>query len=214
VTAQDDAAGRRESPDDAASAEIGPRAGDELPAGSPLDSAEAALGGIPKQLTLPLPRWLGPLAVCCALGIIPWVGYLALTLPARQRAVDYDVAWVGYDAAMAFVMAALAYCALRRKPATGAIAAVAATMLVIDAWFDIVTTDKRSQLMFAIASAVLLELPLAIVCAWVAVNAERVRARAYRSLRMRWERAIEVTRKASSDAGRPVSETPDPPSRR
>ena len=205
---------RREPPDDATSPELGPRTGQELPIGSPLDSAEAALGGTPKQLTLPLPRWLGPLAVGCAIGIIPWIVYLALTLPARQRSVDYDVAWVGYDAALAVVLAALAYCALRRKPATGAVAAVAATMLVVDAWFDVITTEKGEQLMFAIASAALLEIPLAIVCAWVAVNAERVRTRAYRSLRMRWERAAKVARTGAGGPSQPLSDQPDPPRRR
>jgi hypothetical protein len=206
---RDDAPGSEA--DDDLPAGLGPESGRELPAGSPLDSAEAALGGLPRQLTLPLPRWLGPLALCCAIGIVPWIVYLALTLPRRQRAVDYDIAWVGYDAAMAVVLAALAYCALRRKPATGAIAAVAATMLVIDAWFDIVTTDKPQQLTLAIISAVFAEIPLAIVCAWVAFNAERVRTRAYRSLRMRWEQAVELARRPSGDAGRPVSERPGPP---
>jgi hypothetical protein len=196
--------------DDAASRELGPHAGQELPAGSPLDSVQAALGVVPKQLTLPLPRWLGPLAVCCAVGIVPWMVYLAMTLPERTRAVDYDIAWIGYDAAMCAVLAALAYCALRRKMATGAIAAVAATMLVVDAWFDIVTTDKRQQLMMAIISAAFAEIPLAIVCAWVAINAERVRARAYRSLRMRWERALEIARSGSGESGPPVSDRPDP----
>lgn len=206
-----DRPGHVEHVDDATSAELGPRAGQKLPAGSPLDSAEAATGGIPKQLTLPLPQWLGPLAVCCAVGIVPWIIYLALTLPARQRAVDYDVAWVGYDAALGAVLAALAYCAQRRKTATGTIAAVAATMLVIDAWFDVVTTDNRQQLMFAIISAVVLELPLAIVCAWVAVNAERVRERAYLSLRMRWERAAAAAHADSAAQIPRVRESPGPP---
>jgi hypothetical protein len=197
-------------PDDATSPEVGPRAGQALP-GSPLDSAQGATARLPQQLTLPLPRWLGPLALLCALGLIPWMIYLAKTLPSRQRAVDYDIAWIGYDAAMAVVLAALAYCALRRKPATGAVAAVLATMLVIDAWFDIVTTDKPRQLMFAILSAVLAEIPLAIVCAWVAFNAERVQARAYLSLRMPWERAVESARNPSGGAGQSVSDPPDPP---
>ncbi len=203
--------GGGEPPDDATSPERGPRTGSELPAGSPVDSLAAALGVVPKQLTLPLPRWLGPLAVCCAVGIIPWIVYLAMTLPDRTRADDYDIAWVGYDAAMCAVLTALAYCALRRKTATGAIAAVAATMLVVDAWFDIVTTDKGDQLMAAIISAAFAEIPLAIVCAWVAINSERVRARAYRSLRMRWERALEVARTGTPEAGAPVSDQPVPP---
>jgi hypothetical protein len=206
-----DGAGGSDRPDDATSPEREPRTGLELPAGSPVDSIEAALGVVPKQLTLPLPRWLGPLAVCCAVGIIPWIVYLAMTLPERTRAVDYDIAWVGYDAAMCAVLAALAYCALRRKMATGAIAAVAATMLVVDAWFDVVTTDKGDHLMAAIISAAFAEIPLAIVCAWVAINAERVRARAYRSLRMRWERALEIARNGPLDAGGPVSDQPGPP---
>jgi len=180
-----------------------------LPAGSPLDSAEAALGVEHKQVTLPVPRWLGPLAVACAVGIIPWIVYLALTLPARQRAVDYDVAWVGYDAAMAAVLAALAYCAQRRKTATGPVAAVAATLLLVDAWFDIVTTQGGQQLAFAIASAVLLEIPLAILCIWVAVNAERVRERAYLTLHARWQRAVGIGRDRG-DARRSVSDPPGP----
>jgi hypothetical protein len=201
-------------PDDATSPEVGPRAGQELPVGSPLDSAHGAMGRRPpQQLTLPLPRWLGPLALFCAVALIPWMVYLAKTLPSRQRAVDYDIAWIGYDAAMAVVLAALAYCALRRKPATGAIAAVLATMLVIDAWFDIVTTEKRDQLMMAIASAALAEIPLAIICAWVAINAERVQTRAYRSMRMRWEGSVELARTGTGNGDRegPVSDPPGPP---
>jgi hypothetical protein len=183
-------------------------------AASPLDSVQAVLGVVPKQWTVPLPRWLGPLAVCCAIGIIPWIVYLAMTLPARQRAVDYDIAWVGYDAAMCAVLGALAYCALRRRPATGAIAAVAATMLVIDAWFDIVTTEDRARLTLAIISAACAEIPLAIVCGWVAINAERVRMRAYRSLRMQWERALEIARSAADGSDPPLTPPPDPQSPR
>lgn len=178
---------------------------------SPLDSVEAVLGVIPTRLLLPLPRWLAPLALACTIGIIPWIVYLAMTLPPRQRAVDYDIAWVGYDAAMCLVLAALAYCALRRKPATGPIAAVAATMLVVDAWFDVITTEDHRQFVYAIISAACAEIPLAIICGWVAINAERVRARAYRSLRLRWERALEIVHSAVDEAGPPLTDPPGPP---
>jgi hypothetical protein len=184
-------------------------AGPDAPAGSPLDSVQALLGVVPKRLALPLPRWLGPLAVCCTVAIVPWIVYLALTLPHRQRAVRYDVAWVGYDAAMCLVLASLAYCALRRKTATGPIAAVAATMLVVDAWFDIITTSDRDQFTLAIISAACAEIPLAIICGWVAINAERFRARAYQSLRLRWERAVEIVR-SEAQARSPLTDQPDP----
>jgi hypothetical protein len=205
-----DAAGLEPAAADTTSSQAGPRAGPELHDGSPLDSAKRATGGLPKQLVLPLPRWLGPLAAFCAIGIIPWIVYLAMTLPARQRAVDYDIAWVGYDAAMALVLAALAFCAVRRLPATGAIAAVAATMLLVDAWFDVVTTEKGQDLRLAIASAALAEIPLAIVCTWVAFNAERVRTRAYHSLRAHWERTMELAYFGSGEPAPPVTDPTDP----
>lgn len=181
----------------------------ELHSGSPVDAIEAALGVIPPQPSLPLPRWFGPLATCVAIGIVPWIVYLALTLPGHQRAEDYDIAWVGFDSAMCVVLGSLAYCALKRKPATGPLAAVAATMLVIDAWFDIVTTEEGTRLVLAALSAAVAELPLAIICAWVAVNAERVRARAYHRLRLRWQRAVEIAR-ASGAQLEPVNLAPSP----
>jgi hypothetical protein len=180
----------------------------ELPSGSPVDTIAAALGVIPPQPSLPLPRWFGPLATSVAIGIVPWIVYLALTLPGHQRTVDYDIAWVGFDCAMCVVLAALAYCALRRKPATEPLAAVAATMLVVDAWFDIVTSEEGTHLMFAVLSAVLAELPLAIICAWVAVNAERVQERAYRRLRMRWESAVQLARANGAPLDAPVVSPP------
>lgn len=170
----------------------------DLPSGSPVEQIEQALGVIPDRPLLPLPRWLGPLALSCAIGIVPWIVYLALSLPGRQRADDYDIAWVGFDCAMALVLGALAWCALRRKPATGPVAAVAATFLVIDAWFDVVTTEPGSRFMLAVLSAAFAELPLALICAWTAVNAERVRARAYQRLRLRWQRAVEIAHQAES----------------
>jgi hypothetical protein len=169
----------------------------ELPSGSPIEAIEAALGVIPARAQLPLPRWLGPLAICCVIGFIPWIVYLALTLPEHSRAVDYDIAWVGYDCAMCLVLGALAYCAIRRKNATGAVAAVASTMLVVDAWFDIVTTEEGRAFWMAVAAAVIGEIPLAIICAWAAINAEFVRARAYQRLRQRWERAIQIAHSAN-----------------
>jgi hypothetical protein len=143
---------------------------------------------VPDQLTPP--RWVAPLAAVCAVGLVPWIIYLALALPSHARAAHYDVAWVGFDIAMLFALVSLAYCALRRSPLTELAASVTATMLVSDAWFDVVTTSKSDEMIFAILSAVCIELPLAALCVWVAVNAERLRRRAYRRL---WQRAEYAT---------------------
>jgi hypothetical protein len=178
-------------------AEVRPSA--ELPDGSPVESLEAALGMIPARQKMPLPRWLGPLAVCCLIGMLPWIVYLALTLPARAHADHYNLAWIGFDCAMWTVLAALAFFALRHHPATGPVAAIASAMLIIDAWFD-VTTSHGSEFLVSLLLAVLAEVPLAILCAWAAINAERIRANAYRSLRQRWQSAVDLARLADARA--------------
>jgi hypothetical protein len=178
------------------------------PDGPPVDSVEATLGIIPPRQAIPLPRWLAPLAICCVVGMLPWIVYLSLTIPQRSRAQHYDIAWIGFDCAMWLVLVSLAYVALRRHPATGPVAAVASTMLVVDAWFDITTSSDRGQFLLALLLACVAELPLAIICGWAAVNAERIRARAYRGLHTRWEDALHLLRTAAADRAPSVSPRP------
>ena len=78
-------------------------------------------------------------------------------------------------------------------------------MFVIDAWFD-VTTSRGGEFLIALFLAVFAELPLALVCAWTAVNAERVRERAYRNLQ-RWRCDARACRDAGS-AERALSRRP------
>lgn len=198
---------------------------EELPSGSRVDSIEAALGIIaPKQALLPppsptpdlagvppAPRWLGPLALVCLIGMLPWIVFLAFTIPQRSRAQHYDLAWIGFDCAMWLVLAALAFFAWRRHPATGPVAAVASTMLVVDAWFDVTTSADEKQFLIALVLACVAEVPLAIICGWAAVNAERIRASAYRRLHMRWETALKLLRER---AGSVVNSSPGAPPRR
>lgn len=179
----------------------------KLPAGSPLGELGQAMGVVPeREPTLPLPAWLAPVAICCVVAFVPWIIYLGVTLPRRSHTNHYDVAWVGFDVGMWVVLASLAYCVVRRLPAIGPVAAVAATMLVVDAWFDVVTTSNRAQLAFAVLLAVFAELPLAFLCAWAAINAERIRERAYERLQRRWLLTVDQTRQ-----GNAVSAPPAPP---
>jgi hypothetical protein len=169
----------------------------ELPSGTPLPAFDAALRGDAYADRLHLPRWVGPLAVGSLIGFLPWIVYLGFTLPQKVRAQHYDIAWLGFDCLMWTMLAVLAWATLRRHAATGPVAAVASMMLVVDAWFDIFTSSAgHGEMVLAITLAVCGELPLAILCAWVAVHAERIRARAYRTLRMRWERAVHTADEA------------------
>jgi hypothetical protein len=53
-------------------------------------------------------------------------------------------------------------------------ATAAATMLFVDAWFDVMTTPRGSSLVISVLLAVFAELPLACICLWIALHAAQV----------------------------------------
>jgi hypothetical protein len=121
----------------------------------------------------PVPRWVAPLFAIVGIGLVPWTIWIAYDLPQRHLDRHWDLAWGGFDAAMAGLLLATAFAAVRRSPWIQSTATAAATMLVCDAWFDMATASRGSEMAMAIATAVLLELPLAVICLWVARNVER-----------------------------------------
>jgi hypothetical protein len=122
----------------------------------------------------PAPRWLAYAFVACSLALLPWTVWLYQTLPSRETADNWDVAWAGFDVAIAVTLLATAVGALRRSAWTQGTAASAATLLVCDAWFDVLTSRTTHELVVAVVMAIAAEGPLALVCLWVARNAERV----------------------------------------
>jgi hypothetical protein len=105
-------------------------------------------------------------------GLLPWTLWLSSSLKPHHATEHWDVAWAGFDAglAAAFVLTALA--AWRRSPWVSAAAAATGTLLVADAWFDVVL-ESRGELLCAVLFAVCAELPLAAVCFWIAYRTER-----------------------------------------
>jgi len=118
-------------------------------------------------------RWAGPAFVVFSAIMVPWTIYLGYSLPARQDSPHYDIAWVGFDVLLLLVLAGTGYFALRRSAYLAIAAAAAATMLVVDAWFDIMTSPRR-EILEAIALAALIELPLAGLCAWLSYHTEHL----------------------------------------
>ncbi|MDT4996174.1 MAG: hypothetical protein QOD45_242 [Pseudonocardiales bacterium] len=184
---------------DAAEQTVGPMP-DPAAVAANAEELARTLAAPPAQPTMPTPRWLGPLALVGLAGFVPWIVYLGFTLPTRASADDYNLAWLGFDIAMWAVMAVLAYCLIRRRQGAPIFAAVAATMLLIDAWFDAVLASDRGEFMLALTLALVVEIPLAIVCTWIAVNAELIRLRAYRGVRMRWQQARSLASSVSQKA--------------
>ena len=121
-------------------------------------------------------RWTGPLFVVFSVILLPWTIYLAHSLPERQVSPHYDGAWAGFDVMLLVALATTGYFALRRSRYLATAAAATATLLVVDAWFDIMTSPP-SQLAESILLAAVVELPLAAVCAWLSYHTEHLEER-------------------------------------
>ena len=124
---------------------------------------------------IPLPRWITPVLLLTAAALVPWTLWLTFRLPSRHVTEHYDVAWVVFDCALFCAFAATAWCAVKASQWLVPLAAVTGTMLVCDAWFDVMTSIGSGDSVEAILEALFAELPLATVCALIVYDAERFR---------------------------------------
>jgi hypothetical protein len=117
--------------------------------------------------------WIGVLFAAAAFILVPWIVFLVRDLPSDHRSAHWDVAWGGFDVALALLLVGVAAAAWRRSPWLEGAATAAATLLFVDAWFDILTSSSRSELITAIIEAALVELPIAVLCLLLARSVER-----------------------------------------
>ena len=101
------------------------------------------------------------LIVVCCIGLAVWIAVLALTLPRYYRTGGWRGAWVGFDIAELAAFAAAGWAAWRRRQALVICLVILATLLCCDAWFDVVLDAHTKDFLYAVLSAVLVELPLA-----------------------------------------------------
>jgi hypothetical protein len=119
-----------------------------------------------------VPWWVAPAFAVCAVILVPWIGYLATTLPNTARVHD-RTPWVGFDIGLMIMLAVTAFLAWRGSPRVSFAATATATMLIVDAWFDITTARRTVDLVQALITSVV-ELSLAAVCLWIAYHATSV----------------------------------------
>lgn len=100
--------------------------------------------------------------------LLPWIVFLAISLPKRSIDLHYRFAWVGFDCILVFTLARTAYMAFRIDPRVQIPATVSATLLIVDAWFDITTAGDRVAFIQAVLLAIFAELPGAVLSLYVA----------------------------------------------
>ena len=119
-------------------------------------------------------RWVVPLFALAGIVLVPWLLFLVRRLPSMHESAHWDIAWAGFDLGLALLLLGVAVAAWRRSPWLEGAATAAAALLFVDAWFDVLTSSSHMELDVSIAEALLVELPLAIVCLLLARDAERV----------------------------------------
>ena len=107
------------------------------------------------------------------LALLPWTIWLATSLHPDHETTSWDLAWSGFDTGLAISFLLTAFAAWRRSPWVGALAAATGTLLITDAWFDIVLESHADELRNAVMLAVFAEIPIAILCFWIAYRTER-----------------------------------------
>jgi phosphoribosylamine--glycine ligase len=147
-------------------------------------------------------RWLAIGLAGSGLGLLPWMYFLAVSLPASTVAWHWPAAWVGLDAMEAAGLFATGFWLLRRDARYCLSAMASAALLVTDAWFDVNTAPPGTGELESVAMAAGCELPAAVVCLVLAVSGLRRLMAAARGARP------ESQCRQAAPAGRPEQARP------
>jgi hypothetical protein len=108
--------------------------------------------------------WAGAFFAALGVLLVPWSVWLLHSLPSRQVAHHWDLAWAGFDVVLAAALLGTAFALLTGRAVGRSFAAATGALLLADAWFDVVTAGGSRDRWAALALAVCAEVPLAILC--------------------------------------------------
>lgn len=143
---------------------------EEIAGMSPTERRELIRRLLPESPLVPqrrmlqrLRKWRLLLLVLCVAVLVPWTVYLGVTLPSRYVARHWVATWVGFDILLMVMLTATAIAGWRRRQLVFPTAFASGVLLICDAWFDVMTSQPGADLIQAVLSALVIELPLAIV---------------------------------------------------
>ena len=102
------------------------------------------------------------IATCCVL-LAAWTALLAATLPMQYRAGGWRGAWVGFDVALLIALGATGWAAWHGRQVLILCLTVVATLLLCDAWFDVVLDIRTRGFTMSLLTALAVEVPLAVL---------------------------------------------------
>jgi hypothetical protein len=96
-----------------------------------------------------------------ALVLLPWTLYLSQSLPEHNLTIHWDVSWVGLNILLIVSLAATGYFSYIQSRWVAMSATVLGSVLILDAWFDVLSQRGGDELKQAILMALFIELPIA-----------------------------------------------------
>jgi hypothetical protein len=107
-------------------------------------------------------RKLGVLiSMVACIVLLGWIIVLILTLHRHYTATHWRLAWVGFDVVLLSFFAMTGWAFWRGRQIVIAFMLVTGTLLCCDAWFDVILDLGTSGIWESVASAAVIELPLA-----------------------------------------------------
>jgi hypothetical protein len=101
------------------------------------------------------------IAACTVL--VAWIIVLLLTLHRSFHAQHWRSAWVGFDLILLAAFAATGWAFWRGRQIVIVCLIITGTLLCCDAWFDVFLDLGSSDIWVSVASAVIVELPMALL---------------------------------------------------
>ena len=117
---------------------------------------------VPRAVQLRSRRLRLGLMIAGTIALIPWLVFLAITLPSSYVAHNWPATWVGFDMMLIGFMAATVVLGLLRRQLLLLTAFATGVLLICDAWFDVMTAGPDT-VWVSLATALLAELPLAAI---------------------------------------------------
>jgi hypothetical protein len=99
--------------------------------------------------------------------LVPWTMYLGFSLPPKYNAGHWVLLWTGFDVALIAVLAFAGWAAWFRRQVVASTALVAGTLLLCDAWFDIIMSLGHGDEWVTLATGFGCEIPLAVFFFWL-----------------------------------------------
>lgn len=110
-----------------------------------------------------MPSWVSRVYSIFAALLVPWTIYLAYSLPRRQIQKNWDISWVGLDIGIIFLLLLTGFLASIKSRLVIISLSATASFLLVDAWFDIISSRSGRDLDQSLFLAFIIEIPLSIL---------------------------------------------------